>query len=352
MAATSAPRPVGVSRDFLGPDGQNLWGDIGLGALEAAGVAWEYLDEDVPVLRPQDIEGRPGVIFAAPAVDASTFAGVSAPPAVLARFGVGYDAVDLAACTAAGVAVTITPDGARRPVSTAALTMLLATLLNVGVKDRLVREDRWGERSLWMGRGLTGSTVGIVGFGSTGTDLAQLIAPFGVELLAFDPYCSPERAATFGAQLVGIDELARRSDAVVVMAVLTAETHHLLDAEFFGAMKPTATLVNVARGPIVDEQALIAALQEGRLRAAGLDVFEQEPLDPASPLRTMDNVLLAPHCIGWTDEMSRGNGGSAVRAILDAQDGRVPAFVVNRDVLDAPPWAARVARMARAEGAR
>ncbi|WP_336632543.1 MULTISPECIES: NAD(P)-dependent oxidoreductase [unclassified Microbacterium] len=341
MAATDSSRPVGVSRDFLGPDGTNVWGDIGLGALDDAGVAWEYLPETVDVLRPEDVDGRPGLIFAAPAVDASTFDGVARPPAVLARFGVGYDAVDLAACTAAGVAVTITPDGARRPVATAALTMLLATLLNVGIKDRLVREDRWDERTEWMGRGLTGTTVGIVGFGSTGTDLARLLAPFEVELLAYDPYAPPTRAAEFGAELVGIGELARRADAVVVMAVLTPETHHLLDRAFFAAMKPTATVVNVARGPIVDEQALIDALRSGAIRAAGLDVFEGEPLEAGSPLRGMDNVLLAPHCIGWTDEMSRGNGGSAVRAILDARDGRVPSFVVNRDVLDSPAWAER-----------
>lgn len=336
-----ASRPVGVSRDFLGADGRNLWGDIGLGALDAAGVAWEYLPDDVAVLRPEDVDGRPGLIFAAPVVDASTFVGVDAPPVVLARFGVGYDAVDLAACTAAGVAVTITPDGARRPVATAALGMLLGTLLNIGIKDRLVREDRWDERSRWMGRGLTGITVGVVGFGSTGTDLAQLLAPFGVELLAFDPYCPPERAAQYGCELVSRDDLARRADAVVVMAVLTDETHHLLDASFFAAMKAEAVVVNVARGPIIDEAALIAALRAGTIRAAGLDVFEHEPLDPASPLRDLDNVLLAPHCIGWTDEMSRGNGASAVRAILDAMSGAVPSFVVNRDVLTTPRWSAQ-----------
>ena len=103
-------------------------------------------------------------------------------------------------------------------------------------------------------------------------------------------------------------------------------------------MKPTATLVNVARGPIVDEEALIAALRDGQLRAAALDVFEVEPLAVDSPLRSMDNVLLSPHCVGWTDEMSLGNGRSAVRAIVDALSGSTPAFVVNRPVLEAARW--------------
>lgn len=340
-------RPVGISNDFLGPDGTNLWGDIGLDGLDEAGVDWEYLETDVPVLRPEDIDGRPAVLFAGPAVDASTFTGVESPPALLARFGVGYDAVDLDACTAAGVAVTITPDGAQRPVATAALGMLLGGLLNLSVKDRLVREGRWDERTAWMGRGLTGTTVGIVGFGSTATDFATLLAPFGVSILAYDPYCPPERADTFGARLVGIEELAEQSDAVVVMAVLTPETLHLVGEDFLARMRPTATLVNVARGPIVDESALVEALSHRRIRFAALDVFEREPLTDDSPLLALDNVLLTPHSVGWTDEMSLGNGRSAVGAILDVLAGRDPRFVVNTAVLTSDAWRARLGALVR-----
>lgn len=335
-------KPVGISRDFLGADGMNVWGDIGLDGLDAAGIGWEYLPETVPELRPDDVDGRPAVLFAAPSVTAATFEGVDRPPLVLARFGVGYDAVDLDASTRAGVAVTITSDGARRPVATAALGMLLGGLLNLGIKDRLVREGRWDERSAWMGRGLTRTTVGVVGFGSAGTDLAGLLAPFDVELLAYDPYCPLERAEEFGARLVGREELAARSDAIVVLAALTPETHHFVDEGFLTLMRPTATLVNVARGPIVDEGALIAALRTGVIRAAALDVFEEEPLPTDSPLRGLDNVLLAPHCVGWTDEMSRGNGDSAVGAIVDAMAGRAPRFVVNRAVLNGDRWRAHL----------
>lgn len=340
-------RPVGVSRDFLGPDGRNVWGDIGLDDFDAAGVQWEYLPDDVSVLRPEDVDGRPAVLFAAPAVDSSTFEGVAEVPLVLARFGVGYDAVDLDACTAAGSAVTITPDGAQRPVATAALGMLLGSLLNLSIKDRLTRESRWDERTDWMGRGLTGTTVGLVGFGSTATDFATLLAPFRVTVIAYDPYAPAERAEALGAELVDLPTLAERADAVVIMAVLTPETHHLIDDDFLRRMKPTATLVNVARGPIVDEQALIRALGAGEIRAAALDVFEQEPTDPSNPLLFMDNVLLTPHSVGWTDEMSIGNGRSAVRAILDALEGRPPRFVVNKAVLETPAWTERTAASVR-----
>jgi len=184
-----------------------------------------------------------------------------------------------------------------------------------------------------MGRGLTGRTVGLVGLGGTATDLVTLLAPFGPTVLAYDPYCPPERAAAHHVELVDVDELARRADVLVVMAVLTEETRHLIGADVFAQMKPSALVVNVARGPIIDEPALIDALQNRRIAGAALDVFEQEPPDPDNPLLDLDSVVLTPHCIAWTDEMSAGNGGSAVQAVLDALSGHQPAFVVNRDVL-------------------
>lgn len=327
-------RPVGISRDFLGPDGKNVWGDIGLAGLDEAGIAWEYLAEDLPELTPEQIDGRPAVIFANPSVTAKTFEGVAEAPLVLARFGVGYDAVDLDACTEHSVAVTITPDGARRPVSTAALTMILASLQNLVAKDRILRRGEWDRRTEWMGRGLTGRTVGLVGLGNTSTDLVELLKPFQARVLAYDPYCPHGRAGDLGVALVDLGELAAHSDVVVVMAVLTEETRHLVSTEFLDLMKPTAHLVNVSRGPIVDEAALIDALTSGSIAAAALDVFEKEPIDSDNPLVSMDNVVLAPHSIAWTDEMSLGNGTSAVRAVIDAVSGAAPRFVVNRAVLE------------------
>jgi phosphoglycerate dehydrogenase-like enzyme len=334
---------VAISRDFLGADGNNVWGDIGLGQLDAAGVPWRYLPTDTDELLAADLAGFDAVLFAGPAVTARTFATGVRPPVVLARFGVGYDTVDLDACTEHDVAVTITPDGARRPVATAALTLLLAAMHRLSVKDRLVRSGRWADRTRWMGRGLTGRRVGLVGLGNTATDLISLLRPFDVEVLASDPHRTPEAAAAFGASLTDLDTLLATADAVVVMAALTPETHHLLDARRLALMKPDATLVNVARGPILDEAALIDALRAGRLGAAGLDVFETEPIDPDNPLLTMDNVVLSPHALSWTDEMAIGNGSSAVRSILDVHAGRAPAHVVNSAVLHRAGFQQRLA---------
>lgn len=334
------PFRVGVSRDFLDGD-RNVWGDIGLDRLDAAGVEWEYLARDTDAFTPDDLAPYDGVLFAGPAVTADSFATDQPSPVVLARFGVGYDAVDLDACTRHGVAVTITPDGAKAPVATAALTMLLAVLHNLVAKHDLVRARAWGERASHMGTGLNGLTVGIFGLGNTGLELVRLLGPFDVTLLAHDPFCPPERAAAAGVELVDRTTLAQRSDAVVIMAALTPQTHHAVDAAFLEGLGPDGVLVNMARGPIVDEEALIEALRSGRLRAAGLDVFESEPV--TSGIERLPNVTLAPHCLAWTSEMSRGNGNSCVDALLAVASGQAPRFVVNRDVLETPAFLDRLA---------
>ena len=333
------PFRVGVSADFL-ENGRNAWGDIGLGRLTDAGVEWEYMSRHGEAFGACDLAPYDAVLFAAPAVTAESFADGVPRPILLARFGVGYDTVDLEAATANDVAVTITPDGARRPVATAALALLLAVLHNLVAKDRLVRDHRWAARTSLMGTGLNGQVVALLGVGNTGAELVRLLQPFDVEVIGHDPFCSAERAERLGVQLVDKDELAARADALVIMAALTPDTYHLVDAGFLALMKPSAIVVNMARGPIIDERALIEALRTGGIRAAGLDVFEEEPV--TSGIETLDNVTLAPHCLAWTSEMSRGNGNSCIDAILAVASGRPPTYVVNRDVLGRAGFIARL----------
>ena len=263
-------------------------------------------------------------------------------PVLLARFGVGLDAVDLEACTAAGVAVTITPDGARRAVATAALSLILAVDHRLVVKDRLTRQGRWQDRMAHMGRGLTGRTVGVLGLGSIAQDLFDLLQPFGTRNLAADPFRDVEQAASQGIELVELDTLLAESDIVVITAALTEATHHLIDARRISLMRPDAILINVARGPIVDTAALTDALAAGRIRGAGLDVFEIEPLPAEHPLTGLDNVVLSPHSLAWTNEMALGNGNSAIRAILDLRDRRLPQHLANPQVTSHPTFAARL----------
>jgi phosphoglycerate dehydrogenase-like enzyme len=330
------PFQVGVTRDFLKPDGTLGFGDIGLQLLEQAGIAWEFLAEDTRELQAEQVRDYDALLVLSPRVTAKTLADPGRLRLV-ARFGVGYDSVDVEACTRAGVLLTITPDGVRRPVAAAALTFVLALSHRLLIKDRLTRAGRWHERMEHMGQGLTGRTLGLIGLGNIGREVIALARPLGMTHLAYDPYIEHDRIDS-DIRLVDLEGVLREADFVCVCCALTPETRHLLNAQRLALMKPTAFLINVARGPIVDQAALTQVLQDRRIQGAGLDVFEQEPIDPADPLLKLDNVILAPHALCWTDECFRSIGRSACQSIMDVAQGRVPRFVVNRSALNHPRW--------------
>jgi phosphoglycerate dehydrogenase-like enzyme len=324
---------VGLSHDLWAADGPTSWGDIGLAELDAAGVSWEFLPADDGALTAAQVDGYDAVLFAAPAVTAETVSG-DRPPRLFARFGVGLDAVDLHACTTSGVAVTITPDGARRAVATAALTLILAVGHNLLRKDLLVRESRWDDKFSLMGRGLTGRRVGTLGFGNIAVELFDLLKPFGTHNYTADPYRDAADTAAQGVTLVSTEELLKTCDIVVITSALTPETHHVINRERLALMHRDSILINVSRGAIVDTDALTDALATGQIAGAGLDVFDPEPLPAGHPLLDMDNVVLSPHALAWTDEMAMGNGSSAVAAILAIRDGKRPIYLANPAVMN------------------
>jgi D-3-phosphoglycerate dehydrogenase len=351
----SAPFRVGVTRDFLSPEGTLEYGDIGLGLLdEAPDVEWEFLKERTGELTAEQVRGYDALLVLSPRVTRQTLEGAD-QLAIIARFGVGYDRVDVAACTDRGVILTITPDGVRRPLAVAALTYLLALSQKLLVKDRLTRAGGWDEKLHHMGMGLTGRTLGLIGVGNIGREILRLIQPLGMRHVAYDPFASAGEAASLGVELLGLESLLGAADFVVIACALTEDTYHLIDAERLALMKPTAYIVNIARGPIVDQAALAEALRGRRIQGAGLDVFEEEPVDPKDPILALDNVIVAPHGLGWTDECFRGNGLSACQSILDVAAGREPKYVVNREALASPAAQERLARYrerARLAGAR
>jgi phosphoglycerate dehydrogenase-like enzyme len=340
------PFRVGLTRDVRQPDGTVAVGDIGLGLLEkAAGVEWEFLAEDVDELRPVDIEGFDAVLVFSPAATTRTLAGAERLT-LLARLGVGYDRIDLDACTDRGVMLTIAPDGVRRPVAAAAMAFVLALAYRLPLLDRLARDSRWNEGKSQMGIGLSGRTLGLVGLGNIGREIAVLAKPFDLRVVATDPYADPEDAAGRGVELIELETLLATADFVCVACPLTGETWHLVDADRLALMKPTAYLVNIARGPIVDQHALTVALQERRIAGAALDVFEEEPPDAAEPLLGLDNVILSPHAVALTDEWALTTGQSACGGVLDVAAGRVPHHVVNREALDRPALREKLRRYA------
>jgi phosphoglycerate dehydrogenase-like enzyme len=337
---------VGITRDFLKPDGTLGFGDIGLELLTRdPRITVEFLPDAGAELTPQAIRGFHALLVLAPRVTAATLEGAD-QLAIVARFGVGYDNVDVAACTRHDVMLTITPNGVRRPVAVSALALLLALSHKLIIKDRMTREGRWQEKLNEMGVGLTGRSLGLIGLGNIGREIVRMTTPLEMRTLAYDPFVSPEQAKSVGVELMDLDGLLSQADFVCVCCALTPETHRLLDAKRLALMRPSAFLINVARGSIVDQAALTTALQERRIAGAALDVFEKEPIENNDPLLTLDNVILSPHAICWTDELFLGIGRSACQSILDVASGRVPADVVNREVLLQADLQAKLAQFA------
>ena len=334
MAATFR---IGVTRDFLKADGTLGFGDIGLDLLdESPKVEWEFLAENTTELRPDQIRSYDGLLVLTSTISAQTLQGAD-KLAIVARFGVGYDSVDVAACNERGVLLTITPDGVRRPVAVMALTYLLALSHRMLAKDRLVREGRWNERLDYMGMGVTGRTLGLVGLGNIGREICTLAKPFGIRCIAADPFVDAAQARAAGAELVELDSLLQRADYVCICCALTEATHHLIGERALSLMKESAYLINAARGPIVDQQALTRALQRGQIAGAGLDVFETEPVSQDEPVLALtDQTIVAPHGLCWTDECFRLIGRSACRSILAVASGRLPEYSVNPQVAEHP----------------
>jgi phosphoglycerate dehydrogenase-like enzyme len=268
--------------------------------------------------------------------------------ALITRFGVGCDDVDLEAATACGVAVSAAFDGVRRPAAAATMALILALTTKLFDKHRLARlgEAGWGQRADYAGIGLIGKTLGVIGLGNIGAEVVRLATAFEMRFLAYDPYADPVLARSLGVTLVDLATLLSESDIVSVHCPLTPETKRLLDADRLARMKPTAFLVNMARGPIIDQQALAAALRLRRLAGAGLDVFEQEPPETDDAILQLDNVILSPHALSWTDECERLIGQANVAAVLDVMHGREPRGVVNGAVLQRPDWRDKTAAYA------
>jgi D-3-phosphoglycerate dehydrogenase len=341
---SASPFRVGFTRDFLTPNGELSFGDIGLNALrKARGVEFEFFPEHLPEIRPEQISRYDAVVSLSPKITLATMSGDGSQLSVLARFGVGYDMVDVAALTDKDVVLTITPDGVRRPVAGSIVTFVLALAHDLFGRDRLVRQDRWADRVSLKTYGLTGRVFGSIGLGNIGREVFRLIKPFDMEFLATDPFVSPSEAERLGVQLVDLETLMRRSDFVAVNTPLMPETKGLIGERELRWMKPTAYFINTSRGPVVDQAALYRALKERRIRGAALDVFEVEPLPAGDPLLGLDNVILTPHSIAWTDQCFRMMGESAVSSALAVLRGDIPQYVVNRAVLEKPGFRAKLA---------
>ncbi len=249
---------------------------------------------------------------------------------VISRYGIGVDMIDLQAAADHGIMVCNVPDYCIEEVSTHTLAFVLALNRHLLIHHAHVMGGRWADAPGGAPARLAGQVIGVVGLGNIGREVARKAKSLGLKVLAYDPYLSAQMGSALGVELVGLDDLLRQADYVSLHCPLTDETRHLIGDAQFSLMKPTAYLINVARGPVVDQAALFQALTSGQIKGAALDVLEQEPPLPDDPLLALDNVIFTPHLASWTGESSEQLRRDTARNVVVALRGQLPRSIVNR----------------------
>jgi D-3-phosphoglycerate dehydrogenase len=254
---------------------------------------------------------------------------------VISRYGIGVDMIDLAAASERGIIVANVHDYCIEEVSTQTIGFIIDLNRHTVEQNQHVRAGRWGAAPLPFGapRRLKGQTLGIIGLGNIGRVVAQKAGCLGLRLLGYDPYVASDAVDGLGIQLVGLDELLRGSDFVSIHCPLVDETRGLIGAAQLALMQPDAYLINMARGPIVDQAALYQALASRSIAGAALDVLAVEPPDPGDALLQLDNVIFTPHSSSWSRESLAQLRRSTAQNVVDVLLDRVPPSVVNRRAL-------------------
>lgn len=335
---------VGITRNLLGEDG------IGssIEHLERVeGVVYEFLPNWSPILDAEWADGFDALIVEDTEVHRRSIDGLD-QLVVIARFGAGYDSVDLEACTEAGVIVTNAPEGVQRPMATAYLCLLLAVSLRLTEKEQLLRGGLWQEAKRCHGIGVRGRNLGVIGLGNIGSELLRIARPLQMRYLVYDPWIRESDGATLGAEVVSLENVLQDSDFLCLTARLTNETRGLIGEPELRQMKPSAYLINAARGGLVDYKALHRALSGGWISGAALDVFDPEPIGPDDPLLAMPNVLCTPHALGITDESIDLTAASVAQTLAEISSGHFPRHAVNPAVADRQSLKAKLRRVATA----
>jgi phosphoglycerate dehydrogenase-like enzyme len=331
---------VALSADYVSADGIPRAPNLGLDLFrEHAGIEHFVLPEFHAVTAPDQLEQANGYLTMDAGVNESSLRRAGDLIAV-GRFGMGYEDIDVAACTAADVAVFNCPGSVNRSMAEATLAWMFALSFKVLQKDRQVRAGNWGMAPpASLGRELRDRIFGTIGFGGIGREVHRLLKGLGLKShLAFDPYADPAVAEQLGVRMVVLKELLSTADFVSVHCPKNASTIDLVSTEQLAVMKPGAFLINTARGGIVNEDALYAALEEGRLAGAAIDTFVGEPFNQPHRFSRFENVILAPHSIGHTEELFRDIGLVACASMIQLAEGRAPVGLLNREVLARPSF--------------
>jgi D-3-phosphoglycerate dehydrogenase / 2-oxoglutarate reductase len=259
---------------------------------------------------------------------AEIFREVRSSTRLFVRFGVGYDKVDLPAASLYGIAIARTTGANTLGVAEMALTLILATRRKLKINQHCLENGQWAKN---VASEISGSVVGIVGFGAIGQALTELLAGFHCHMIAYDPFPNHAKMAAQGVELVSLENLFKIADVISLHAPITADNVHMVGPRLLSLMKPTAIIVNTARGQLIDEMALCEVLSAGRIGGAGLDVYEQEPLPLSSPLLKLENVMLTPHVSSQTRQSLWRIYQMAIDIANDFFNGRDSLHILNPD---------------------
>lgn len=259
---------------------------------------------------------------------------------LITRHGIGYDAIDIKSATEKGTLVTkVAGIVEREAVAENAIALLMDVMRRVREASLRVKEGKWQERASFMGYEIKDKVAGIIGIGNIGSRVAEILKyGFGAKVIAYDPNLSEEEIQKRGAQPVSLEELLQTSDIISLNASLNEKNYHMLSHKEFSMMKKNVFIVNTARGELIDTEALIKALKEGKVAGAGLDVVEGEPIDENHPLLAFDNVIITPHTSAYTYECLRGMGDKVVSDVEKVLRGEIPDGVINKEVLEGESW--------------
>lgn len=249
---------------------------------------------------------------------------------VIGRAGTGLDTIDLEAATARNVWVTYVPDYGVDEVSTHAISLLLAQARNIVSLVNATRQGQWRTNGGRVIHRLKGQTLGVIGFGRIGQAAAEKGKGLGLDVIVYDPFLNEEAVKRLGARAVDLDTLARESDFITLHTPLLDSTHKIINAEFLAKMKPTAYLVNTARGPLVDETALLEAVRSGKIAGAALDVLDEEPVKPDNPLLQEERILVTPHSAWYSEEAKRDMRQRCVEDVVRVLRGERPQRPANQ----------------------
>jgi phosphoglycerate dehydrogenase-like enzyme len=282
----------------------------------------------------QIVENAVGLVLRGDGVGSARVIEAATDLKVIGRSGVGFDNVDIQIANSRRIPIIITPGANSQAVAEAALTFMLALCKKLNHWDGQLKHGNWRSRFEQSSGDLEGATLGIIGFGRIGRRLAELIRPFGMTVLAYDPFVTEDTASTLSTDLVNVDELLKQSDFVCIHALLNEDTRGLINKTRLDLMKPGSFLINLARGAIIENlDVLYDALTEGPLAGVGLDVFDPEPPDVNHPIFKLDNCLTSPHAICMSKQAMYRSFKMMAEDMAAVLEGRQPRFVANPEVL-------------------